>query len=83
MQLLLVNKNRLIIRSADYSRFVLNSEVGCLRFCIGCGVEFNQSSIFGKALYCSKRCRADTYNKKARKTTGERNRNSDGTFAAH
>lgn len=65
------------------SRFVLMSEVGCLRVCIGCGVEFNQSSIFGKALYCSKRCRADTYNKKARKTTGERNRNSDGTFAAH
>jgi hypothetical protein len=65
------------------SRFVLNSEVGCLRFCIGCGVEFNQSSIFGRTLYCSKKCRSDAYNKKARKTTGERNRNSDGTFAAH
>ena len=65
------------------ARIILANEVGCLRICVGCGVEFNQSSIFGRTLYCSRTCRNEIYKKRARKTTGERKRNSDGTFATH
>lgn len=65
------------------SRIVLGENAGGLRTCVSCGDEFVQSSIFGKTLYCSRRCRANYYNKKARKTIGERKRNSDGTFANH
>lgn len=37
--------------------------VGPIRICSGCGCEFQQSTPFGKAMYCSKPCRSAHYSK--------------------
>lgn len=40
---------------------------GQKRICEGCGVEFTQSTPFGKALYCTKECRNKSYAKNRKK----------------
>jgi hypothetical protein len=44
----------------------LESGVGPERICRGCGKEFTQSSIYGRALYCSIPCREKDYRRIAK-----------------
>lgn len=65
------------------SRALSLQEVGPERECLGCGVTFNQSSIFGRTLYCSFSCRDEAYKvvRDARAGTKKTyTRNPNGTF---
>jgi hypothetical protein len=49
-------------------------EPGPVRFCLGCGVEFQQSTPYGRALYCTISCRESAYGERRRRTsTSEKN----------
>lgn len=53
---------------------------GPMRICEGCNMEFQQSTIFGFAKYCTKLCRAAHYASEAHKKSKVAERNLDGTF---
>lgn len=53
---------------------------GPQRTCSGCGKVFQQSTPMGKALYCSRECRDNTYAEKRRVNAKQRVRQKDGTF---
>jgi hypothetical protein len=57
---------------------------GPRRVCQGCGAEFQQSTAFGRARYCSPGCRDDHYAHRRHEATRDRGmvrvRNPDGTF---
>lgn len=53
---------------------------GPTRICIGCSVEFQQKSPFGRALYCSRDCRDSAYAEVRRKNSTPRIRDSSGRF---
>lgn len=50
------------------------------RTCKGCGNVFQQSTLMGKALYCSRDCRSIDYAKKNKEKAKTRIRQKDGTF---
>jgi len=50
------------------------------RDCIGCGRTFRQSTPMGRQMYCSKKCRSDSYTRKQKQKAKTRSRRKDGTF---
>ena len=57
----------------------LDTRVGPVRKCAGCGLEFNQRTVYGHAMFCTVDCR-EAYYKRQRPTSEPRQRNPDGTF---
>ena len=53
---------------------------GPQRTCEGCGKLFQQSTPMGKAMYCSRECRDNTYAKQRQANAKQRVRQQDGTF---
>ena len=55
---------------------------GPVRTCLGCLKEFQQSSPFGRALYCCTTCRDSTYYLRRKQNSTPRVRDSDGRYTA-
>lgn len=56
---------------------------GPCRQCKGCGKSFTQSTRFGRALYCSRDCRRESYARNTRAVNKKpRTRRADGTFSS-
>lgn len=62
------------------SRAMASSDTGPTRKCRGCGQEFQQSTIFGKAKYCSIECRTESYAKEKRAKAKIPHRDKYGRF---
>jgi hypothetical protein len=54
--------------------------VGPKRCCNGCGTAFQQSTPYGRAIYCSATCREAHYAAMKREQSMQRSRQTDGTF---
>jgi hypothetical protein len=62
-------------------RVLHSTQPGPIRTCLGCSVVFQQSTPYGRALYCTPQCRDAYYAEQKRvKNPKRRERNEDGTF---
>lgn len=60
------------------ARMIKSIDPGPIRKCVGCGKEFQQSTPFGRAKYCTTSCRNSYYSVLQKRKSKKRTRNSDG-----
>lgn len=73
-------RTRQALENAQRSHQCIDESTRPIRVCQGCGQSFVQSTVFGRAKYCTVDCRTQSYASEKKRAAKRPIRNKDGTF---